>query len=125
MPGVDELDFDTGDNRHRAVVTDRLQTVERASGVDLRVERLRGDVLRVAVLVRLPRILFLNVRRIGEHERAQVARARRAEDAAAKALADQPRQVPAMIEMRMREDDGVDLRRPRSETPPSCDAAAP
>ena len=58
--------------------------------------------------VRLPRVLFLDARRVRQHERAQVARARRAEDAAAKALADQPRQVAAVIEMRVREDDGVD-----------------
>ena len=111
MSRVDEFDFYTGDDWHGAVVANRLQPVERASGIDLRVERLRGDVLRVAVLVRLPRILFLNVRRIREHERAQVVRARSAEDAAPKALADQPRQVPTVIEMRMREDDRVDPRR--------------
>ena len=114
MPGVDELDFDSRharDNRHGTVVTDRLQPIERARGIDRRVERFRGDVLGVAVLVCLPRILFLNARRVREHERAQVTRAGRAKDAATKALPDEPRKVPTVIEMSMREDDSVDPRR--------------
>ena len=70
------------------------------------------------MLVRLPCVLFLNVRGIREHERAEVARAWRTKDAAAKALADQPREVPTVIEMSMREDDGVDLRRRNRECGP-------
>jgi hypothetical protein len=110
MSGVDELDLETRNHRHGTVVADRLQSIEGAGGVDFRVERLRGDVFRVAMLIRLPRVLLLNVRRIRKHERAQVARARRTKDAAAKALADQSRKVTAVIEMRVRENDGIDLR---------------
>jgi hypothetical protein len=111
MPGVDEFDLNAGDHRHGTVVANRLQPIERASGVNLRIKRLSRDVLRVAMLVRLPRVLLLDVRGIRQHERAQVARARRTKDAAAKALADQPRKVTTVIEMSMREDDCVDLRR--------------
>ena len=45
MAGVDEFDVNSrhaGDDRHRTVVADRLQPIERARGVDLRVERQRG-----------------------------------------------------------------------------------
>ena len=124
-PGVDELDLDSRHDGHRAVVADRLQPVERAGGVELGVERQRRSVLRVAVLVGLPRVFFLDVRGVGQHERAQIARARRAEHAPAKALGDEPRQVAAVIEVRVREDDRVDPRRDRWEAPPSCAAAAP
>ena len=114
MPGVDEFDVyfrHARDHRHGAVVANRLQPVERAGGIDLCIKRFGRNVLRIAVLVRLPRILFLNVRGIRQHQRAQVARARRTKDAATKALADQPREVTTVIEMSMREDDRVDPRR--------------
>ena len=62
MPRVYEVDFDAWHNGHGAVVADRLQPVERAGGINLRIERLGWNVLRIAVLVRLSRILFLNVR---------------------------------------------------------------
>ena len=58
--------------------------------------------------VGVARVFFLNVRGVGQDERAQIARARRAEDAAAKSAADQPRQIAAVIEMRVREDHRVD-----------------
>jgi len=48
VPGVDELDFDprhARDNRYGTVVTDRLQPIERARGINRRVERFRRDVL--------------------------------------------------------------------------------
>src|SRR5439155_25422238 len=43
-----------------------------------------------------------------KHQRAQIACPRRAEDAPPKASPDEPRQISTMIEVRMREDDGVD-----------------
>ena len=62
------------------------------------------------VSVRLACILFLNVGRIGQHQRAQLLGARRAEDPAPKASGHQPRQVAAVIEMRVRQHDAVDGR---------------
>ena len=110
MPGVDELDFDAGRDRHRAVVADRLQLRHRAEGVRLAVERQRRRVLRVAVAVRVRRVFFLDAAGVGQHDPAEILRAGGAEDAAAEALRDEPRQIAAVIEVRVRQHDGVDLR---------------
>ena len=64
----------------------------------------------VSVLVGVPGFFFLQVRRIGQHDRAQVAGARRAEDPAAKTLRDEPREVTAVIEVGMRQYHGIDAR---------------
>ena len=45
MAGVDELDLDAGDDRHRPVVADRLQLRQRARGIGSRVERQRRLML--------------------------------------------------------------------------------
>src|SRR5439155_25029256 len=66
---------------------------------------------RVAVTVGMARVFFLDVRRIWQDERAEIARAGRAEDSAAESGADQARQVPAMIQMRVGEDHRVDAPR--------------
>src|SRR5207248_6782524 len=66
--------------------------------------------LRVAVAVRVARVLFLNPRRIGQHERAELARGRRAEDPAPKAPRDEARQVAAVVQVRVGENYGVDPR---------------
>src|SRR5262249_7600730 len=62
------------------------------------------------VTIGAARVFFLDVRRIRQHECAEVARSRRAEDPAAIPLGHEARQIPAVIEVRVREDDGVDLR---------------
>ena len=111
MARVDEIDLDARSDRNRAVVADRLQPLERPGGIDLRVERQRRAVLRVVVPVRLARVLFLNVRRVGQHQRAEIPGARRAEHASPKALRDEPRQIAAVIEVRVRQDDRIDPRR--------------
>ena len=72
MTGIDELDFHAGNDRHRAVVAHRLQLRERPRRVELGIQRQRGLVLRIAVPVRLARVFFLDVRGIGEDQRAQI-----------------------------------------------------
>ena len=66
---------------------------------------------RVAVTVGVARVFFLDVRRVWQDERAEIARAGRAEDSTAESGADQARQVPAMIQMRVGEDHRVDAAR--------------
>ena len=92
-------------------VADGLKTRQRPGGVERRVERQRGRVLAVALAVGVTGVFFLNVRRIRQHERAQFMRAWRAENLPAKALRDEPRQVATVIEVRVCQHDGVDLRR--------------
>ena len=68
-------------------------------------------MLRVLMPVGVPGIFFLDVRRIGEHQGAEVACAGGAEDSALEALRDEPRQVAAVVEVGVGEDDRVDARR--------------
>ena len=56
----------------RLVIAERLQMRQRAQRVALAVERQRRAMLRVAVLVRLARILFLDSPGVGQHEPAEV-----------------------------------------------------
>ena len=109
MTGVDELDLDIRRNRDRPLVTDRLQLRQGAEGIGLAVERQCRRVLRVAVTVRVRRILLLNTAGIRQDDPAEVLGAGGAEHPAAKALRHQAREVAAMIEVRVCEDHGVDL----------------
>ena len=53
------------------------------------------------------RILFLDAARVRQDDAAEILRAGRAEDAAAETLRDEPRQIAAVIEVRVRQDDRV------------------
>ncbi len=68
-------------------------------------------MLGVIVLVGVPRVLFLDLRGVREHDRAKVLCAGRAEDPAAESLGDEPGQVPAVIQVRVGQDDRIDGRR--------------
>ena len=65
-------------------------------------------MLRVALAIRALGVFFLELRGVGEHDARELGRRRRAEDAAAEALRHEPRQVAAVIEVRVREHDRVD-----------------
>src|SRR5258708_14186322 len=65
-------------------------------------------MFREVVPVRERRVFFLETAGIGQDDLAEILRPLRTEHAAAEALRDQPRQVAAMIEMRVREDDRLD-----------------
>ena len=66
-------------------------------------------MFRVAVTIRVAGVLLLDVRGIREHERTEVTRARRTEDASLEAVRHEPRQITAVIKVRVREDDRVDV----------------
>ena len=61
--------------------------------------------------VGLPRVFFLDARRIRQDEAAEVRRAGGAEHRTAKSPGDQSRQIPHMIEMCVCEDHRIDLGR--------------
>ena len=103
-----EADFHPRDDRHRAVVAHGLQLRQRAPRVGDAIEGLRRIVLRVMALVGPPRVFFLEVRRVHEDQVREILRAARAEHATPEALLDKPRQVPDVIQMRVREHDGID-----------------
>ena len=109
MAGVDELDLDAVGDRHRPLVADRLQQRHRARSASAsRVERQRRRVLRVAVAVRALRIFFLDPPGVGQHDAAEVLGAGVQKMRPRKPCGDEPRQVAAVIEMRVRQHDGVD-----------------
>ena len=95
MTGVDELDLDALDDRDLLVERRRLQSRQRFGRVLFGVERQRRVMLAEAALVGELRVFFLQVRGVGQHQLAQIARAAGAIDAALEALRDQPRQPAA------------------------------
>ena len=88
-----------------------MKLAERADRVVLGIQRERWRVLRIRVAVRVASVFFLDAGRIGQHERTELARRWCAEDAAAKPVCDEPRQISAVIEMRVGENDRVNSRR--------------
>jgi len=86
-----------------------LEETHAVERVPLGVERQRGIVLRAVRLVVVSRIFFLKMTRILQHDRAQINGCRRGVDRAIESLLHETRDVAAMIEMRMSEDDGFDL----------------
>src|SRR5207245_4447448 len=67
-------------------------------------------VLREAVAVGVFGVFFLQLRGIRQNDSTQILRTRGAEDASAKSLCDKARQVSAVIEVRVRQNDGFDAR---------------
>ena len=102
-----ETDLDTGNDGHRTIEPDRLQHRQRPPCVGDGVKRLRSLVLRVMTLVRGPGVLFLDVGGIDKDELREILGAWRAEHATVKPLGRKPRQVADVIEMRMRQHDGI------------------
>ncbi len=90
------------------------ELLEGSLGVFLRVERSHRPVVAadgfamLAAAVYEFRVLFLQERRIGEHRQAQIDGGGRGVDRALKSVLDQARQIAAVVDVRVREDDGVD-----------------
>ena len=60
------------------------------------------------MLVRLPRVFFLNASRVRQHELTEVLRPGRAEDAPFVALSDKPGKVAHVVQVGVREHDGIE-----------------
>ena len=116
MPGREELDAHAATEVDGAIVAERLEQRQRAERVGLGEERLGRLVLGVAVPVGLLRVFFLDPAGVGQHQAAQLERARRAVDAALVAGGDEARQEPGVIEVRVRQDDRVERLRDRRGT---------
>src|SRR5579862_7073724 len=82
----------------------------RESGLRFRhgVKRQRRLVSAVAFLGRIPRILFLQMRRVGKEQRTELTRSRIRINGPAEAVSDQPRNVAGVIDMRVRQQQPVD-----------------
>ena len=126
MAGVQELHGDARRHGNRPLVADGLEQRHRAIGVFRREERQRRLMARVAACgSRVPRLLPESWPASASTIFAQVRGGRGTEDASAKPLAHQPRQVSGMIQVRVRQDDGVDAPARESATDASSARAVP
>jgi hypothetical protein len=72
------------------------------------VQRQRGLVFRVAFAIRVASIFVLTLRRVEQNDFRQFMRRRRAINRSLVALLHNARQIPDVIEVRVREHDGVE-----------------
>ena len=85
--------------------------LESGAGILQGVEGQRRLVLREAETVGEFRVLFLQVAGVGQENRTQIARRARAVNGSSEAALDQQRQIAAVVEMGMGENDGIDAAR--------------
>jgi hypothetical protein len=97
-----------GRHLRRLLIRDRLQVCQRPQRISFVVERQGCRVFRVAVLVRLPRVLLLDPAGIRKHQAAQVGGTGGAEHRPPEPLRDQPREVADVIQVSVRQHDRVD-----------------
>ncbi|GAA2592044.1 hypothetical protein GCM10009863_01250 [Streptomyces axinellae] len=97
---------------------DRLEQVQRAVDVHLVVQRLRGVVLAVAASVGVLGLLRLQPCAVPQDHLGEPGRVRTAHHRAPEAVPHQARQVAAVVEVRVGEQDGMHRRGVRREGPP-------
>src|SRR3954447_3758964 len=99
MSGGMELGKNSGRHFDFALVAYRLEMREGTLCGHLVVERQRGSVTRVMVLVRLSRVFLLDPAGVRQHQTTEILGARGAEDATGEPLGDEPRQVSDMVQV--------------------------
>ena len=88
------------------VEVDDLEPPERGFGIGNGEERFRRLMAGEPALVGEPRVLFLQIRGIREHQRTERRSAGRAVDGPSESSRHQARQQPRMVDVRMREQHG-------------------
>ena len=114
VASIEKGDLDARGYRKLQVVGNRHHVVEHLHHIVLVVERLHRLHVHFATLdlaVDIASIGFLDHRRVHEHGGAQVASGAGHVDGAGKAVFDQHRQSSAVIDVGVRQDNGVDLAR--------------
>jgi hypothetical protein len=106
MSGVDELCANAVGHFKPLLVRHADHRILGADGIGDGVQWLG---VRSPMAFQKVRVLFLNVRGVGKHDRAEITRGRRRPDGALVSLIDQKRQPARMIDMRMRQHDAVDV----------------
>jgi hypothetical protein len=101
-----ELRCDTRRHLQLARVADRLQMCEGALRGDFVVQRFGRRVFRIAMAIRLSRVFLLDAAGVGQHQPAEVLRARRTERAPSESPGNQPWQVAHMVQMGVGQYDG-------------------
>ena len=96
---------------HGLAELDRLELPERCLRLVGRIQRQGGRVLgRLHLVVELG-VFFLQMAAVGQHDGAQIDRRRRRIDRPPEALLHQPRNPAAVVQVRMRQDHGLNARR--------------
>ena len=109
VPHRHEADLDAGHHGDRTVVAKRLELRDRPPCVGDRVEGQSRMMARIAVAIGLTSIFLLQMGRVGQYQTGQVQGPRGAEHAPAKALRHQAGQIADMVQMRVGQDNGVDV----------------
>ena len=109
MSRVDERGLQATSNAQRRIVRDRLQAQKRAVHVAAVIKRFDFRFAFLAFMVQICGIFNLNLGGVAEHDVRQSARGRCAINRADEALLDEIRQIAAMVDMGMAQQDGVDL----------------
>src|SRR6185436_8275359 len=86
----------------------RLYEFERSISIFFGVERKRGFVLRQVMAIAIVSIFFLQTASVRQQDLQQVGSATRAVNWSTKALSDQARQVAGVIDVRVRDQHGVE-----------------
>ena len=116
MPGVDKGQRDSIRDQHRPVIADGHKLAHAALGIRHGVAGLQQRQLFIlAVAVQPVDVAFVDVRRIWQHDAAQVPRGGCGEDVAGKAALAQVGQVSAVVDVRVGEHHHIDLRRIKGE----------
>ena len=116
MSGIPVARADAGNHVDPLLVFDGLERLQRGLGIGLGIDRsdLRSPARRVAA-VEGGDLGFLDSPGIRQHVGTQVDRSARRQDPAAKPLTHQLRQQSAMVDMRMRQQHGIDVGGPERE----------
>ena len=118
VAGVDERRLQTAVDFLPIAVQHDLEAAQQrlVSAVAAVVQRLYFRLAFLPFTVEVGGVLFLDLGRIAEHDGGE-GRGRRAEERPAKALADEVRQVAAVVDVGVAEDDGVDVLGAETGTP--------
>ena len=103
VAGSREADSDARNDFHLTVVPEGLQLSERTMGIGFAVQRQGWLMLRVAMLVGLAGVFFLDTGRIGKYEATKVGSAAGAEHAPAITLRHETRQISDVIQVSVRQ----------------------
>src|SRR5262249_41824890 len=120
-PGADDVadavdrELDARDHPRGLVEGNLLQERQGPPGVVFREEGLGWAMPRISLLVRVAGFFFLAPSRVGEQVLEERARRRRAVHRPGVALADEPREIARVVDVRVREEDRLDLSDGRGE----------
>src|SRR2546422_930421 len=111
MPGPEKPERVTGRKLERLRFIRRPERLERFNGVLISVKRQCGTVPAESFLVRVFRVLFLEVAGVRKNEARQVHGRGRGKDASAKPVLDQAGDVTDVVKVRVRQDEPLNAGR--------------